>query len=351
MSVRLGDDPSITVVMVVYDMAREAPRTLFSLSREYQRDTEGIDYEVIVVDNGSPRPLGERAVRAFGEGFRYVYIPDASASPARAINEGAALARGSILGVMIDGARMLSPGVIRYAASAFQAFSQPVVNTLAFELGSERQPLAMRRGYDATAEDALLAGIDWERDGYRLFEVAVLSSSSSHGLFRPIAESNCVFLRKSLFEAIGGMSEEFDLPGGGFVNLDFYERANTAPAVTPVLLLGEATFHQVHGGVSTAAASPELKAKIGSWRAHYEEVRGRPFVVPEVHYEYIGHVPRVFLPALAHSGSLAMRAAALRAAGDSGARPEVARSHAAPAALRSLVGRWVRAGLRGRRKT
>lgn len=343
--VQPGAEPGITIVVVVHDMAREAPRTLFSLSREYQRGVEGIDYDVIVVDNGSPRPLGEEVVRAFGDQFRYVYVADASPSPARALNQAAALARGGILGIMIDGARMLSPGVIRYAASAFRAFSQPVVNTLSFDLGPDTQPLAISRGYDAAAEDTLLASVDWQRNGYGLFDVAVLSPSCSHGAFRPVAESNCVFLRKTLYERIGGMSEAFDLPGGGFVNLDFYDRANTAPTVTPIMLLGEATFHQVHGGASTSAASPELKARIDSWWAHYEQVRGRAYVVPRIDLEYLGHVPREFLRALAESATMALHPPAAGTPSGSGVRSEAARARARPAGLRSLIRRWARVGL------
>ena len=39
-------------------MVRELPRTLCSLTRDYQRHCTGIDYEVLVVDNGSPEPFG-----------------------------------------------------------------------------------------------------------------------------------------------------------------------------------------------------------------------------------------------------------------------------------------------------
>jgi hypothetical protein len=71
---RLQDDartrkPTLSIVVVVHRMAREARRTLHSLTREYQRGIEGLDYEVIVVDNGSPEPLGEPFVR-FGRTSR-----------------------------------------------------------------------------------------------------------------------------------------------------------------------------------------------------------------------------------------------------------------------------------------
>ena len=62
------DAKDLTVVVVVYDMAREAERTLHSLSRTYQRGIDDLDYEVIVVENGSPAGHAPRG-RA-GRGLR-----------------------------------------------------------------------------------------------------------------------------------------------------------------------------------------------------------------------------------------------------------------------------------------
>ena len=55
-------------------MRREAARTLLSLSRAYQRGVDDLDYEVIVIDNGSApeQRLGEEFVASFGPEFRYL---------------------------------------------------------------------------------------------------------------------------------------------------------------------------------------------------------------------------------------------------------------------------------------
>ncbi|MET0884236.1 MAG: glycosyltransferase family A protein, partial [Acidimicrobiales bacterium] len=52
-----GGERPLSVVVVTYDMERELPRTLRSLSADLQVGIEASDYEVIVVDNGSPRPV------------------------------------------------------------------------------------------------------------------------------------------------------------------------------------------------------------------------------------------------------------------------------------------------------
>ena len=58
----------LSVIVVFYNMRREAARTLHSLSRSYQRGIDELAYEVIVVENGSApdEVLGEEFVRSFG---------------------------------------------------------------------------------------------------------------------------------------------------------------------------------------------------------------------------------------------------------------------------------------------
>ena len=55
----------LSVVVVVYDMIRELPRTLRTLAPESQRGVGRDNYEIVVVDNGSPHPLDEVVLAAF----------------------------------------------------------------------------------------------------------------------------------------------------------------------------------------------------------------------------------------------------------------------------------------------
>src|SRR5882757_5157879 len=107
--------PDVSVVVVVYNIPREAPRTLFSLSAAYQRHIGAIDYEVIVVDNGSNPPLDPQLVAGLEGNFRLIRIDPASPSPAQAVNRGIAEANGELIGVMVDGARIVTPGLIHFA--------------------------------------------------------------------------------------------------------------------------------------------------------------------------------------------------------------------------------------------
>ncbi|MGJ8668072.1 MAG: methyltransferase [Oceanococcus sp.] len=269
--------PRLSIVAVFYNMSREAPRTLHSLSRQYQQDAEDIDYEIIAVDNGSSHPLEQDDLSLHGDNFRLITVTDAPPSPAHAINLGVAAAQGEYIGVLIDGARIASPGMVRAAFDALTAFSKPFVSTVGFHLGPDMQTRSPAAGYNQRVEDELLQDIDWKNNGYRMFERSALAGSSRNGWLGSLAESNLFFLARSMFDELGGYDERFDLPGGGFVNLDFYKQACECQDSQLVTLLGEATFHQIHGGIMTNRPEEKLAAELQRYRQQYREIRDQEF--------------------------------------------------------------------------
>lgn len=295
--------PRLSVVVVVYNMQREAPRTLFSLSAAYQRRINPQDYEVIVVENGSSAPLSLTLVKGFGDNFRYFFLEDASPSPAYAINFGASRSRGEYVGIMIDGARIVSPGILYFALTGLSGFHRAVVSSLAFHLGSDVQMKTVPQGYDADEEDRLLASIDWRRNGYKLFEISALAGSSEGGWFLPIAESNFLFMPRIMFDELGGYDEAFVLPGGGLVNLDFYYRACELPDSQLIMLLGEATFHQVHGGIMTNRPD-DTEHCWAVYDEEYRRLRGAYFTKPRRAAIFLGEVPSPTLPWIKRSCEL-----------------------------------------------
>jgi hypothetical protein len=252
-----------------------------------QHNVTADDYEIVVVDNGSREPIDREACSAFGAHIRWLEVHDASPSPVRAANEGIGQARAALVGVLIDGARLASPGLLHHALVAARLHGRAVIVTLGFHLGQELQQRAVADGYDEATEDALLAGVDWTADGYRLFDISVLGGSSRAGWFALPAESNAVFLPADLWSELGAYDEAFVSPGGGLANLDLLVRACSLPRVKVVTLLGEATFHQVHGGVSTNAATPRW----GEFHGEYMRVRGKRFAVPPVRPLCLGTPP------------------------------------------------------------
>ncbi len=282
----------LSIIVIAYAMQREIPRTLQALARGYQTIGQSLDYEVILVDNGSPQPLTTDDVSA-DVPLRLLRIDEAHASPATALNQAAALAQGDVLCLMIDGAHLLTPGVFEWALRAFAAFHCPVVAARYFYMGPGEQPETILQGYDQAAEDALLQRIDWPEQGYRLFEVGTPLAGGAANItwFNRMFESNCLFMSREHYFAVGGSDERFDLPGGGFLNLDLYKRALDAESAVSVQLVGEGSFHQVHGGTTTNSERLERDLRLASYLQQYETLRGHKRLLSDKPLHFLGHLP------------------------------------------------------------
>jgi Glycosyl transferase family 2 len=300
-----GHPRTISVVLVVYDMARELPRTLRSLSPARQRDMKADDYEVIVVDNGSPEPVDPGLMASFDGRLRLERIDPAPPSPARAANHGLRLAEGDLVGLVVDGARLATPGLLAEARRAACLAPRPVITAPAFHVGPVRHMQAAEAGYDQAAEDRLLAESGWEADGYRLFEVSTPAGSWGRGLFGPAGESSSLFCPRATWEELEGLDERFALPGGGLVNHDLYRRACALEGTELIVLLGEGTFHQFHGGAATSRRH--------SWdemEAEYRAITGVPHRPPANSPLYVGPARPALLPLLERSARQATNRAA-----------------------------------------
>lgn len=268
----------LSIIVVSYNHQRELPRTLYSLSPAYQCEMVRDGYEVIVVDNGSLEPPAAASFADLGLNLHVLVCPDPQISPAAAINQGLRAAAGRYLAVMIDGARMVSPGLLCQALQALRISPRAVVAARGRYLGPGRQSITMRLGYNQRVEDKLLARSEWKHNGYRLFEISTFDESSGISWFdERVTESNTVFMARDFWQELGGYDERFQLKGGGLVNLDLWKRACESPGALPIMLLGEASFHQFHGGVSTN--NPDQNRY---WRIQcqdYERIRGLPFSI------------------------------------------------------------------------
>ena len=291
----------LTVVVVVHDMERELPRTLATLDPAHQQGIGAVDYEVVVVDNGSTRPVDHQLLDRFGGHIRVERIHPAPPSPARAANVGVSLAEGDVVGLVVDGARMASPALLATALLATRLADRPVITAPAWHLGEVPHMRAAEVGYDQTVEDALLAGSGWEEDGYALFGIATFAGSSHRGWFGPMGESSSLFLHRSRWDEVGGLDEAFDLPGGGLVNHDLYHRACALPGVRLVELLGEGTFHQFHGGAATTR-----RFTWDEMHTQYQDIRGAAYRPPANDPLYLGTVPGSTLAHLERSARLAI---------------------------------------------
>ncbi len=298
----LGDRQTVSVVVVAHDMARELPRTLASLGAVNQLGIASNEYEVIVVDNGSADELDIPAGVGI-ERLRTHRFSPAMPSPAQAANHGLSMAEGALIGLIIDGARLASPGLLAGARRASLLADRPVITAPAFHLGATTHMRATEVGHDQATEDELLTRSGWDDDGYRLFEISTPAGSSGRGLFGPMGESSSLFAPRSVWDELGGLDERFALPGGGLVNHDLYRRACGLDGAELVVLLGEATFHQYHGGAATSG-----RYTWDDMHAEYVSIRNGPYQPPANRATYVGSVPPSALPYLERSARQAINA-------------------------------------------
>lgn len=276
----------LSVIICVYNMPREAPRTILSAGLPYQKDVTAADYEVIVVDNGSERRLSPNYLQTVPAGVRIIDMPDARPSPVFALNWAARnLATGDILLFAIDGARIFSDRLYAAALAAHDLVGDAFVYTLGWHIGPKLQSQSIEEGYDEAEEDRLIAQCGWPHRPAGLYEISVFAGSSLPGFFGRIAESNAFSVPRSLFERIGGFDERFRLPGGGLANLEIFSRYVCRDGARNVCLLSEGSFHQTHGGVATSG-----KIKFDAFNVEHRQILGRDYRPPVYDALYYGQI-------------------------------------------------------------
>lgn len=245
--------PRISVIVIIYRMQRQAANTLRSLSLLQQKNVNADDYEVIAVENNSDSMLDESILSELGPNIHYYRRTENGVSPAPAINFALSKARGEIIGLIIDGARMVTPRVLEYALKAHAISRNGLTCIPSYYLGPCEHHLASAAGYTESTEAHTLTAMRWEENPYRLFDFSILSAANPQGFFQPFMECNCFFTSRRNFTAIGDADERFDQPGGGAINMYLLRKIGMLPECTHYFVMpGEGSFHQLHGGITTS---------------------------------------------------------------------------------------------------
>ena len=209
---------------------------LQSLSRSYQRGVEDLDYEVIVVDNGSDpeQRLTPELVASFGSEFRLVEmgderrpVADGGAQPRHRVGSGQRLGTDDRRRPRADARRARRTGCWPCAPTSLPS-SPPNSGTWA----PVSRAMRSRRATTRTPRTGSSTGSQWPTDGYRLFEIGHFIGERDW--FDGIVESNCLFVPRKLLEQVGCFDDAFSMPGGGYANLELFERLAHMPGVRAV---------------------------------------------------------------------------------------------------------------------
>jgi len=281
-------------------MSAQLDKTLQTLAPDFQRGVTAQDYEVVVVENNSADPLPPQKVANLPANFRYLLREETAVSPVYAINEAFSMCRAPYICLMIDGARMVSPGIIHHALMAHAISENAIVAVPGYHLGHQEQHLVEGGKNQATAEAELLASVDWQRDGYELFKLSTFSGANSHGYLHPLMECNCLFASAENYTAIGHADTRFLLHGGGSINLHMYRALGMLPGTQLFVLPGEGSFHQYHGGVTTSSYAERAK-EIESHRVQLHSFWPEGFSSLRRESTLLGRIPPQAQPFLIHS--------------------------------------------------
>lgn len=185
---------------------------------------------------------------------------------------------------------MVTPRVVEYALAVSRMSPDALVAVPAFNLGPHLHHQHLEHDYNETLEKQLLEDCRWQSNGYRLFDISNLGEANPRGLFQPFMENNCYFTSRTNFAAIGYADERFQYPGGGSLNLHMFRSIGMLPQCDPYCVMaGEGTFHQFHGGVTTAQiAGRELL--LSAFREQLESIWGGRFPALEREPFLIGAV-------------------------------------------------------------
>lgn len=279
--------PLLSIIVIAYNMPRQALNTLRSLASDYQEGVSAEDYEVVLVENRSRHCMDSEAIAALPGNFRYFLRDEPGVSPAAAINFGFAQARAEHICLMIDGARMVTPGLVHFALMAFRAAPNALVVTPSYHLGEHDQQHHLTHGYSEESEQALLASVNWPEQGYRLFEIGCWSAANPKGYFQPFMECNCLCMPAAIFRELGQADERFACLGGGMLNLDIYRRAALHRDTRLFVLAGEGSFHQLHGGVTTSETDRRDEI-LRLQQEEYSRIHPEPFRSPAIEPVILG---------------------------------------------------------------
>jgi len=280
---------SLTIIVIFFNGQREASRTLYSLCSEYQRDVNVKDYNVIVLDSGSTVPLDKKWVESFAPNFQYQFVETLYPSPTEALRVGLQMVNTKYVGVIIDGAHILTPGVLSEFFHIIKLNPDAFVFTTKYHIGDYHQNDSLTLGHNQEKEDQLFERVNWKKNGYLLYHISNFYQSPFFE-FSASSESNCFFVKTKELKATEVYDKDYYSKGGGLINLDTFKHLTLNPKLENFCILGEGSFHQFHGGASTNVE--RIEHPVAEYNMEYYALNNKPYSSPIYTCKFYGSYDR-----------------------------------------------------------
>jgi hypothetical protein len=191
----------------------------------------------------------------------------------------------------------------------FRYAADPVIVVPGYHLGRSMQHEVEDTATLLADQQRFLADVAWRQNGYRLFEWACFSPANRHGFLHPFMESNVFFCRRQTFIDIDGCDRRFQYPGGGAINLHLLRKLGLHADRPLIVLAGEGTFHQYHGGVTTSGQTEDHAGRVAQFRTQLQDIWQQGFRALRREPVLLGQVPEAVHPFLQASCAAAAQRA------------------------------------------
>ena len=128
---------------------------------------------------------------------------------------------------MIDGAHLLTPGVLRHGMLGLSTYAPAVVTARQWYVGPGQQPDTLAGGLRQRVRGPPVRPDRLAGRRLPAFEIGHFIGDAR--LVRRRVGEQLHLRPPGLIDQVGGMDESFSTPGGGFVNLDLFERMVSSP--------------------------------------------------------------------------------------------------------------------------
>jgi hypothetical protein len=261
----------LSIAVAFSNRAAQAENCLLSLSEAFQANV-AVSYEIVAIEAPSDDTCGEARARACGKNVRYVELGGTGPWRARALRLGVERCRAPWIGLMLDGAHILTPRVVEHVLLARGFGARPLIVVPEYVPADESR-----------WQGAPLVRLQPGANEYgELLDHARFGPANPNGFLGPLLGASCVFLPRTSFDAVGAADARLDVPGGGALRFDLYARLSRLPDTRLVVLAGEAAMRQPHPEVT---AERVREAESGLERLLADRAEPLPPELRSVHRE------------------------------------------------------------------